>query len=150
MCILNEVNQQTIQPYFGFQCDEVTDSSIWERLGIVLRYTILNTPVERLLEFVECDKVTGEAVCDIIVTSLSEAGLDVQNCRSHTMAGVGNMSGKQAGCAAHVKLISPKATYHYCSSHDLNLALCKACKVKTFKSCLIFNKTKQAVREYYC
>jgi hypothetical protein len=47
--IVDEVTNQTIAPYYGIQCDEVTDSSNWEQLGIVLRYTINNQPVERLL-----------------------------------------------------------------------------------------------------
>lgn len=63
-CIVTEVNQQPIGPYLGYQCDEVTDSSNWEQLGIVLRYTVDNKPVERLLEFVQCDQITGEAICN--------------------------------------------------------------------------------------
>ncbi|WAR05158.1 hypothetical protein MAR_020527 [Mya arenaria] len=68
-CIVDEVNQ-TIGPYFGFQCDEVTDSSNWEQLGIY-----------------ECEKITGAAMCDKIVKSLMDACLDVQLCRSQTMDG---------------------------------------------------------------
>lgn len=86
--------------------------------------------MERLLEFDASDRITGEALCDDIVSSLTEAGLDIQFCRSQTMEGAGNMAGKQAGCAARFKLLSPKADYHYCSSPDLNLALCKCCQVK--------------------
>lgn len=129
-CIVDEVKEQPIGPYYGYQCDEVTDSSNWEQLGIILRYTVDNKPVERLLEFVQCDQITGDAICNNIVKSLTEAGLDIQFCRSQTMDGAGNMSGKQAGCAARFQLLSPKANYHYCSSHDLNLALCKCCDVK--------------------
>jgi len=128
--IVNEINKQSIGPYFGFQCDEVTDSSNWEQLGIVVRYTVDDKPVERLLEFIDCEQTTGEAICDAIVDVLTVAGLDIQLCRSQTMDGAGNMSGKHAGCAARFKLLSPKAQYHYCSSHDLNLALCKSCSVK--------------------
>ena len=47
-----------------------------------------------------------------------------------TMDGAGNMAGKQMGCAARFSHLSPKAIYHYCSSHDLNLALCKSCQIK--------------------
>jgi len=62
--------------------------------------------------------------------SLKEAGFDIKMCRSMTMDGAGNMAGKQMGCAARFLHLSPKAIYHYCSSHDLNLALCKSCQIK--------------------
>lgn len=61
--IVDEVKSQAIGPYFGFQCDEVTDVSNWEQLGIVLRYTTADSrPVERLLAFVPCDEITGAAI----------------------------------------------------------------------------------------
>jgi hypothetical protein len=53
-----------------------------------------------------------------------------------TMDGAGNMAGKQAGCAARFTQLSPKALYHYCSSHDLNLALCKCCSVREIHAML--------------
>ena len=59
-----------------------------------------------------------------------DALLDIQLCRSQTMDGAGNMDGKQAGCAARFTKQSRKAVYHYCSSPDLNLALCKCCQLK--------------------
>ena len=59
-----------------------------------------------------------------------DALLDIQLCRSQTMDGAGNMDGKQAGCAARFTKQSRKAVYYYCSSHDLNLALCKCCQLK--------------------
>ena len=46
--IINEVKKQTEGPYYGVSGDEVTDSSNWEQLGIVLQYVKDFTPVERL------------------------------------------------------------------------------------------------------
>ena len=40
------------------------------------------------------------------------------------------MAGRQKGCAARFNRQYPKAIHHYCSSHDLNLALCKSCEAK--------------------
>ena len=56
--------------------------------------------MERLLECIPAEEITGEALCDLIVRSLTEVGLDIQNCRAQTMDGAGNMSGKHIGCAA--------------------------------------------------
>lgn len=67
--IVKDVNEQVIGPYYGFQCDEVTDVSNWEQLGIVIRYVKENKPVERLLEFVSCEKITGKE-SDKITTTL--------------------------------------------------------------------------------
>ena len=63
--IVDEVKNQTIGPYYGIQCDEVTDSSNWEQLGIVLRYTINNRPVERLLEFLRVKTLQGKKYATI-------------------------------------------------------------------------------------
>jgi hypothetical protein len=128
--IVAEITNQRFGPYFGVQCDEVTDSSNWEQLGIVVRYVKDNKPVERLLQFVPCKEITGEAICDKLVTSLRNVGLDISFCRSQTMDGAGNMAGHQKGCAALFRKQSPKAIYHHCSSHDLNLALSHSCKVR--------------------
>lgn len=128
--IIAEIKEQKFGAYYGIQCDEVSDSSNWEQLGIVLRYTVNNKPIERLIEFVACESITGTAICDNIIKCLTDVGLDTQMCRSQTMDGAGNMSGKYNGCAAKFTQHSPRAIYHYCSSHDLNLVLCKSCQVK--------------------
>ena len=128
--IVSEVNQQRVGPYYGIQCDEVTDSSNWEQLGLVLRYVKDGKPIERLLEFSQCSSAKGEDLCQSIIESLTEAGLEPDHYRSQTMDGAGNMAGCNKGCAANFNKVAPRALYHYCCSHDLNLALCKSCNVK--------------------
>ena len=128
--IIGAVKSQQFGPYYGIVCDEVSDLSNWEQLGLILRFTMNHKPVEKLLEFIPCDTITGQAICMNIIKALTNNGLDIQYCRSQTMDGAGNMAGTQAGCAALFTKESPKAVYHYCSSHDLNLALCKSCQVK--------------------
>ncbi|XP_062595498.1 uncharacterized protein LOC134256845 [Saccostrea cucullata] len=46
------------------------------------------------------------------------------------MDGAANMSGKYNGFAAKFQEVSLKATYHYCSNHNLNPVLCKSCQVR--------------------
>lgn len=128
--IVNEVKDQIFGHYYGIQCDEVRDSSNWEQLGLVLRYTKDRKPVERVLEFISCEDISGQVLCTKIIESLTNVGLDTQLCRSQTMDGAGNMAGKYNGCAAKFTEHSPRATYHYCCSHDLNLVLCKSCELK--------------------
>jgi len=128
--IISEVKEQIIGPYYGIQCDEVNDSSNWEQLGLMVRYVKANIPVEKLLLFIPVDDLTGASLCKKIIEALTQHGLDIQFCRSQTMDGAGNMAGHVKGCAALFTKESPKAVYHYCSSHDLNLALGKSCKIR--------------------
>ena len=72
------------------------------------------------------------------------------------MDGAGNMAGSQAGCAGLFTKESPKAVYPYCSSHDLNVALCKSCQVKevhvmlsTLKQLAFFPKTLPSITSSY-
>ena len=128
--IVEEVRSQQVGPYYGFQCDEVTDASNWEQLGLFIRYVTNDKPTERLLESIDCEEVTGEAICDSIIIRLNEIGLYPNYCRSQTMDGEANMAGKYSGVAATFTEQYPLTVYHYCSSHDLNLALCKSCSIK--------------------
>ena len=73
--------------------------------------------------------------------SLTEVGLDIQNCRAQTMDGAGNMSGKHIGSAAQFIWQSPRAVYHYCASRNLNLVLCKSCNVTEIQ--LMLDSLKQ-------
>ena len=128
--IISDIKQQSIGPYYGIKCDEVRDSSNWEQLGLVIRYVKDHIPCEKLLEFIPCEATTSEALCQSAVKCLIDSGLDIKLCRSQTLHGAGNMAGKHAGFASHFLKLSPRAYYHYCSNHDLNLALCKSCEVK--------------------
>lgn len=115
--------------FYGISADEVTDVSNWEQIGLVVRYLHNNQPVEKLLEFIECESCTGQQICEHIVTCLRNLGLNPELCRAQTYDGAGNMAGVRNGCAAEFMKTSPRAPYYHCASHGLNLALCYACKV---------------------
>ena len=112
-----------------FEADEVTDTSNWEQLGLVLWYMHSGEPTEKLVEYIELDTCTGAAISSAIVKALTNMGLDPQMCRSHTYDGAGNMAGRQNGCAKNFQQVSPRALYLHCASHELNLALTHASKV---------------------
>ncbi|VDI00927.1 Hypothetical predicted protein [Mytilus galloprovincialis] len=64
----NELLNQPHGPLFGIQADECADVSSKEQLGIVLRYLVNGvTPVEKLIEFVECQETTGAAIAEHIM-----------------------------------------------------------------------------------
>ena len=81
------------------QAEIVHDISNWEQLGIVFRYIKNKEPVERLLEFVECESVTGENICAVILKVIRSHGLQPNLCRAQMYDGAGNMAGQLRGCA---------------------------------------------------
>uniref|UniRef100_H3B3J7 HAT C-terminal dimerisation domain-containing protein n=1 Tax=Latimeria chalumnae TaxID=7897 RepID=H3B3J7_LATCH len=122
--IVKEVKEQPFKPYFGVMADEVSDISNWEQLGIVNN----EEPVERLLMSSECKEIAGGALCNSIIKNLKDAGLNPY-CRAPCFDGAGNIAGQQRGCTARFLEHAPRAPYFHCTSHDLYLALCKACKI---------------------
>lgn len=73
--IVEEVNQQSSGAFFCIIADEVTHCSTWEQPGIVLHYCKGNTPVERLLEYMKCDEIMGEAIAEEIIAAISRVRL---------------------------------------------------------------------------
>ena len=65
----------------------------------------------------------------------------VSDCRAQTYDGAGNMAGQQRGCATRFQRLAPKAPYFHCASHDLNLALSKACNISDIQCMLNVIKT---------
>ena len=72
-----------------------------EQLGLVVRYLHDGAPVERLVEYIECETCTGVAICNQIVQAVANLGLDPEMCRAQTYDGAGNIAGSQNGCAKH-------------------------------------------------
>ena len=133
--IVKDVAEQSVPSVYGISADEVTDSANWEQLGVVIRYIENGQPVERLLQYIQCESITGENIAKSIIECLNNVGLDPKKCRAQTYDGAGNMAGCQKGCAVEFqkkKLFAENryANYLHCASHELNLALGKACKVK--------------------
>ena len=143
--IVEEVKEGGV--FFGIEADEVTDTSNWEQLGLVVRYIKNGKSVERLVEFIECESCTGKDICEQIIKSLESLGLESKMCRAQTCDGAENMAGCQNGCAKLFQKISPRAPHFHCASHQLNLVLSHASKVPdihnmvcTLKSIGIFFK----------
>ena len=73
----------------------MTDCANWEQLGIIIRYVYQQKPVEKLIEYVKCDKITGKTTASLIIESLKSNGIDISYCRFQTYDGAGNIAGKQ-------------------------------------------------------
>ena len=154
--IVNDIQNQTEEPFFGISADEVTDVSNWEQLEIVVRCVRSCRAIEKLLEFVQCDDIKGASMEKFIINTLDNAGLYPGMCRAQTYDGAGNMAGKEKGAAAKFcfETGNEKAVYFHCTSHELNLSLSKSYKIlqimKMVRRCkcwVYFLNTHQNVNE---
>ena len=127
--IIKEIKRQKHGINYAVLADEVSDVSNWEQLGLVLRYVKDNTPTEKLVEFIPCESITGEAIHHKLKECLHQLSLNPADCRAQGYDGAGNMAGKLKGCAARFRQEVPRAIYYHCASHQLNLALSAACRI---------------------
>ena len=85
--------------------------------------------VEKLVGFVACESVTGEDIFREIKAFIAKCGHDMKLCCSQGYDGACAMAGALKGCQSCLKVEVPQAVYYHCSSHQLDLALSKACCV---------------------
>ena len=112
----------TAKPKRYFIVYHNTILTIMYRLYLGPLYIVLQPgTVEKLIEFIECPVVTGEAVCQKVVGCLQGLTLDPAQCRAETYDGAVKMAGVINGCAANFINIVPQAHYYHCASHSLNL-----------------------------
>ena len=133
---MTEIKEQAAGPFYDLVADEVTDVANWEQLGIMLQYTKDGKALEQLLEYKQCEPITGMAIAENILESVQSANLDPKFCRSQTYDGAANMAGKVKGAAKLFaeKADNARAPYFHCASHELNLALSKSCKIPEIKN----------------
>ena len=86
------------------------------------------------LDFIEIERITGQALSDAILHWLEENGLQVADMRGQCYDGASSMPGSRPGCQALIQKEAPKAIYAHCSSHKLNLAIVSACMISAFKN----------------
>ena len=129
--IISEVKEAM---FYSIIADEVTDIANREQLSLVLRYVINGKVKEVFTDFLEVERITGEALADAILKTLETWGLPVANVRGQCYDGGSNMAGAKSGCRAIVQRQAPMAIYVHCALHWLNLAIISACKIQAFKN----------------
>ena len=107
----------------------ITNSANIEQLGIIRRYVFEGKPRERLFEYIDCYRTTGEELCNSIFKAFEKSLFNIEYCRSQTMDGAENTSGRNKGYAVLLQEKARLAVYNYCANHDLNLVLGKCSKV---------------------
>ena len=90
--------------------------------------------MEVFVDFIEVERITGEALAEAILKCLTDWELPVSHMRGQCYDGASNMSGTRRGCKSIIQQQAPKATYYHCAAHKLNLAIVSACKIQDIKN----------------
>ncbi|KAF5281756.1 hypothetical protein FQR65_LT14551 [Abscondita terminalis] len=128
---------RTVNSY-SILVDETTDVSITEQMSFCIRFcdTESHTLREDFISFIEISDMSGKSLSDVIINKLSTLGLSLSNLRGQGYDGAANMSGCFNGVQSHILSLQSKALYTHCSSHCLNLAICKASSVTSIKNAI--------------
>ncbi|VDI82425.1 Hypothetical predicted protein [Mytilus galloprovincialis] len=109
--------------------DESTDVGTKEQMALCIRYVDRTATVfEDFIGFIEKEKVDAESIATAIVNYVQECGLNMDNLRGQGYDGASVMSGNISGVKARIQQIQPKAYYHHCRAHVLNLVVATSCK----------------------
>ena len=117
--------------FYSVLADEAADISNVEQMALVLRFVDTTGHIrEEFVGFVPCDQgLSGEALSNTIMQSITKIGISMDNCRGQGYDGAGNMAGKWSGAAARIQRLHPQALYVHCASHILNLCVSSSCNI---------------------
>lgn len=76
---------------------------------------------EKFFTFVDFNKKTGAEIATLILDTLKEHSININDCRGQGYDNGSNMSGIYAGVQAHVLKVNPLAVFSPCAYHSLNL-----------------------------
>ncbi|XP_045466791.1 zinc finger MYM-type protein 1-like [Harmonia axyridis] len=120
------LNERKLAKYFSLIVDATPDSSHDEQTTFILRYVWLNEDgkyqvFERFLEFINCNKKTGEDIANMILENLKKRNISIEDCRGQGYDNGSNMSGQYKGVQARILALNTLAIWSPCACHSLNL-----------------------------
>ncbi|KAL4120597.1 hypothetical protein QTP88_013262 [Uroleucon formosanum] len=122
--IIDEINHSK---YFSIVVDSTPDISHIDELSFVVRCVKReiqeNTPaeVERFLKFIPNVGHKAKDMLDVVISTLEEFGLNLQDCRGQSYDTAANMAGCYSGLKTRIQNLNPLAIYVPCAGHSLNL-----------------------------
>ena len=140
-CCKNEVIKKIYQEretakYYSIIVDATPDSAHIEQTVFILRYVLFNKDnhkfeiQERFLEFVDCNNKTGEAIAELIISTLKRHKIPLDDCRGQGYDNGSNMRGQYKGAQSRILKNHPLAAFAPCACHTLNL-----CGVQAAECC---------------
>ncbi|XP_068759728.1 zinc finger MYM-type protein 1-like [Montipora capricornis] len=128
---------------WSVMADETQDCSTTEQLSLCVRYlSSKNEVCEEFIGFVRLEKLDAHTIADTLLHALQEWGFNMSGLVGQRYDGASVMSSSRNGVQAKVAEKYPNATYVYCRSHVLNLALSSGCKAVRFIQNLFDNVSK--------
>lgn len=124
--------------FYSVLADETTDISQIEQFSLCVRYVEDQSYKirEDFLTFVPVYDVTGAALANTVLETLSSLGLDLKKMRGQGYDGAATMRGQFRGVQACIVEKLPLALYTHCSSHTLNLCLSDASNIPSIRNCM--------------
>ena len=128
----NEVRQCVVKEvisakYYAIIVDATPDVAHVEQTTFVLRY-LLKADCgneyeikERFLRFVNCNEKTGEQIAAMILETLRDNHIPIQDCRAQAYDNGANMSEKYNGAQRHILDNNALCLFSPCGCHSLNL-----------------------------
>ena len=103
--------------------DSTQDISSQDQCSIVKRYASKGEVHERLLSVVKANGSSGEALFNLLKSTLDRLQLDISNCVGDSFDGAANKSGEYKGVRARISEVASNHIHVWCYAHTLNLAL---------------------------
>ena len=109
---------------FSVMADEAADVSNKENLDSSKNIR------EEFVGFRLCgEETTGNTMKELIINSVRDLGLTMDNCRGQSYDGAGNMAGRYVGASTLIQHQFPKAIYVRGMNHCLNLCIADTCSL---------------------
>ncbi|CAH2293902.1 zinc finger MYM-type 1-like [Pelobates cultripes] len=124
--IVKEVNNAGM---FSVQMDSTQDVSAHDQCAIVVRYVVEDKAKERLVRLLNVEDSSSKGLHDLLRDSLSDIGLNLEQCIGDSFDGAANMSGTYTGLQALMTEVRPSHIQTWCYAHVLNLVICDASSV---------------------
>lgn len=126
--------------YFAIILDCTPDKNRVEQLTIILRYVKANSieVKESFIEYSPVNDTTGRGLTEVVLSKITEMGLDIKNLRGQGYDNGANMRGKNVGVQKRILDINSRAMFVPCAAHSLNLVINDAVKA-TFESINFFS-----------
>ncbi|XP_011163667.1 zinc finger MYM-type protein 1-like [Solenopsis invicta] len=121
--ILSEIRKAK---YYAVLFDSTADVAHIDQMTEIIRYVKIDSGkveiVESFLGILPIKEKSAEKVAKMILRSLDEDKLLIENCRGQSYDNAATMSGFHRGVQQRIKDINPKAKFIACTNHNLNLA----------------------------
>ena len=89
--------------FYSISADGTTDITLCEQMAITLRFVQGMEVKEHLIDLVQCEVTTGEAITEEIKCSLERNSIPLKHCVGCSFDGASNMQGQNKGVATRIQ-----------------------------------------------